>query len=85
MESFRYEIRDPQGIHACPAAILVKLSGEFASDITIEKDGKTADLKRLFPTMELCVRSGDTVTVSAKGEDERIASEQLEMCFNRIL
>lgn len=85
MESFRYEITDPQGIHARPAAILVKLSEEFASELTIETGGKSADLKRLFPLVGLCVQSGDTVTVSAKGEDEKQASEQLEMCFRRIL
>lgn len=85
MESFRYEIKDPLGIHARPAGILVKLSGEFASDISIEKDGKSADMKRLFSLLGLCVKSGDTVTVSAAGEDEKEASEQLERCFNRIL
>lgn len=85
MESFRYEIKNPLGIHARPAAILVKLSGEFASDIRIEKEGKTADMKRIFPLMGLCVKPGDTVTVSVSGEDEKKASEQLESCFCRIL
>ncbi len=85
MESFRYEIKDPLGIHARPAGILVKLSGEFSSDITIQKDGKTADMKRLFSLLGLCVKTGDTVTVSASGEDEKQASEQLESCFCRIL
>ena len=70
MKSFNYTIKDAQGIHARPAGVLVKEAGRFKSDITIEKDGKKADAKRIFAVMGLGVKSGETITVNIEGEDE---------------
>ena len=72
MKSFNYTIKDAQGIHARPAGVLVKEAGRFKSDITIEKDGKKADAKRIFAVMGLGVKSGETITVNIEGEDEDI-------------
>lgn len=78
MKSFNYTIKDAQGIHARPAGVLVKEAGRFKSDITIEKDGKKADAKRIFAVMGLGVKSGDTITVNIEGEDEDKAASSLQ-------
>lgn len=78
MKSFNYTIKDAQGIHARPAGVLVKEAGRFKSDITIEKDGKTADAKRIFAVMGLGVKSGETITVNIDGEDEDKAASSLQ-------
>ena len=78
MKSFNYTIKDAQGIHARPAAVLVKEAGRFKSDITIEKDGKKADAKRIFAVMGLGVKSGETITVNIEGEDEDKAASSLQ-------
>ena len=78
MKSFNYTIKDAQGIHARPAGVLVKEAGRFKSDITIEKDGKKADAKRIFAVMGLGVKSGETITVNIEGEDEDIAASSLQ-------
>ena len=36
MRDFTYVIKDPVGLHARPAGLLVKKAGGFASRITIE-------------------------------------------------
>ena len=45
MKEFNYTITDPQGIHARPAGVLVKEAAKYQSTITLEKDGKTGDVK----------------------------------------
>ncbi|MFV0352359.1 MAG: HPr family phosphocarrier protein [Oscillospiraceae bacterium] len=76
MVKFTYTIKDEAGIHARPAGMLVKLLQTFACQITITKDEKTIDGKRLFSLMGLAVKQGETITFAATGEDEQQAADQ---------
>ncbi len=78
MKEFNYTITDPQGIHARPAGILVKEAAKYQSSITIEKDGKTGDAKRIFAVMGLGVKSGQTIKITVEGSDEDEASAAVE-------
>ncbi|MCD8181571.1 MAG: HPr family phosphocarrier protein [Firmicutes bacterium] len=78
MKEFNYTITDPQGIHARPAGILVKEAAKYQSSITIEKDGKTGDAKRIFAVMGLGVRSGQTIRITVDGSDENEAAAAVE-------
>ena len=60
MKEFKYVITDPEGIHARPAGELVKAAKEFQSVITLTKDGKTGDCKRIFGIMGLAVKAGNS-------------------------
>ncbi len=73
LKSFQYQIKDELGIHARPAGLLVKAAGEFASEITLEKNGKKASAKKLFNLMSMGVKKGDVITVTAEGADEGAA------------
>lgn len=82
MKEFEYTIKDELGLHARPAGQLVKQAATYQSKLTIEKiGGKSADLKRLFGVMGLAVKCGETVKVTAEGEDEAAAAEALEAFF----
>ena len=70
MKEFTYTITDEQGIHARPAGLLVKEAAGFASAITIEKDGKKVDAKRILGVMGLGAKKGAEITLRAEGEDE---------------
>ena len=85
MKSFDYTITDEIGIHARPAGILAKKAKEYASRITITKGGKTAEAQRLMAVMSLGVKKGETVTVSAEGEDEEKAVADMETFFKENL
>ena len=58
MKEFKYVIKDEQGIHARPAGLFVKEAAAFPCKVTIEKDGKEADAKRIFAVMGLAVKCG---------------------------
>ena len=41
------------------------------------KNGKVADMKKIFAIMGLAVKCGETVTIAADGADEDAAIEEL--------
>lgn len=78
MKEFQYTIKDEAGIHARPAGQLVKLAQQFESSITVEKDGKAVDCKRLFALMGLAAKQGESVLVRAEGPDELTAFQEIK-------
>lgn len=85
MKEFNYTITDEIGIHARPAGLIAKKAKEFAATTTITKDGKSAELRKLMAVMSLGVKQGDTVTVTAEGDDEDLAIAALEELFKTQL
>jgi phosphotransferase system HPr (HPr) family protein len=74
MLSFSFTITDPNGIHARPAGIFVQRMQEFKSTVSVSREGKTADGKKLIGLMKLRPKCGQTIDVTVEGEDE-------EACF----
>ena len=66
------------GIHARPAGLLVKVVKGHASTATIEKDGKSCDMRKLMALMGMGVKQGDTVTIKVEGDDEDAAAEAIQ-------
>ncbi len=85
MTQFTYVIQDKEGIHARPAGIVVAEAKKHACAVTIQNKGKTADLKRIFGVMSLCVKSGEEVVVCCDGEGEAEAAAALEKTFRENL
>ena len=77
MREFEYTITDAQGIHARPAGLFVKEAAAFPCTITIAKDGKEVDAKRILGVMGLGVKCGQTIVLKADGENEDVAIEKL--------
>jgi phosphocarrier protein HPr len=81
MKTFDYKIKDELGIHARPAGLLVKLAKDYKSNVLINKQGTTADAKRIMALLSLAVTKGTTVTVQVEGSDEDAAMEALKQFF----
>jgi len=81
MKEFKYVIKDKEGIHARPAGIVVAEAKKYASNLTITNKGKSADLKRIFGVMSLCVKCGEEVVIKAEGADEAAAIEAVATAF----
>lgn len=85
MKTFDYTIKDAMGIHARPAGLLVKEVAKYQSKISLTKDGKTVDAARLMAVMSLGVKQGQTVTVTAEGDDEAAAASGMKEFFETNL
>jgi phosphotransferase system HPr (HPr) family protein len=66
-------IRNKLGLHARPASVFVEAAQQFASQLTVVKNGKRVNAKSILSLMSLDIRSGDVVTLEADGPDESSA------------
>ncbi len=78
MKSEQIVIQAEAGIHARPAGLLVKAAGGFESQVSIEKDGKKVDAKRLLGVLSLAIKKGETITLTVDGSDEDAAMEAIK-------
>ena len=69
MEKKEYHVIAETGIHARPATLLVQTASRFASDIQLEYNGKSVNLKSIMGVMSLGVGQGADVVITADGED----------------
>jgi phosphocarrier protein HPr len=61
------------GLHARPAAELVRLAGRFRSDIQLTKDDVTVDAKSIMGVMMLAAECCSELVVTVEGDDEKEA------------
>ncbi|MGA9175205.1 MAG: HPr family phosphocarrier protein [Thermoactinomyces sp.] len=77
-------ITNPSGLHARPAALLVKEASNFKSTIKLVKNGKEVDAKSLLGVMSLAAKQNDQVTVRAEGEDKEAAVNQIAAFLEQL-
>ncbi|MCH3963951.1 MAG: HPr family phosphocarrier protein [Clostridium sp.] len=77
MVSKEVTVKSATGLHARPATLLVKKASSFKSDMSIEFDGKKANIKSLIGVLSLGVTKNSTVKVIASGDDESLAVEEI--------
>lgn len=78
MEEFSYKIKSAHGMHARPAGGLAQTAMRFKSDIFISRGGQKVDAKRILGVMGLGIKENDEILISAEGEDEKTAIEELK-------
>jgi phosphocarrier protein HPr len=71
------------GLHARPAAELVKVANRFESQIEILKDGMAVNAKSIMGVMMLAAETGSTVILRADGPDAEAAVQALEALVNK--
>ena len=71
-------INNKLGLHARPAALFVKISNRFESEIWVEKDDEQVNGKSIMGLMMLAAGQGSRVTVTAEGEDADAAIKGIE-------
>jgi len=66
-------IVNPLGMHARPAAQVVRLAATFSSDIELACQGQSVNGKSIMGVMMLAAECGATVQVRTTGPDEEAA------------
>ena len=70
-------IVNKNGVHARPAAEIVKTAGKFASNITIVRDDLEVNGKSIMGVMMLAAECGSQIILRATGDDADAAIEAL--------
>jgi phosphocarrier protein len=76
-------IRNRAGMHARPAALLVKTASSFKSQIHIEKDSERVNGKSIMGVITLGATYNTTLKIIAVGPDEAQAVDAIEKLFER--
>ena len=86
--SFCFKIKNKQGVHARPAAQLVKIATQFSSQVylqSISQGIRKVNGKSINQVLSLGVNFGEEVIVTCVGEDSHLALESLkELIFNNF-
>ncbi|HZF67149.1 MAG TPA: HPr family phosphocarrier protein [Gemmatirosa sp.] len=72
------QILNKNGLHARPAAEIVKAASKFKSDITISREDIEVNGKSIMGVMMLAAECGSTILVRASGPDAPDAVAALE-------
>ena len=71
-------IDNRNGLHARPAALFVKTSNQFSSEIWVEKDDERVNGKSIMGLMMLAAAKGSILRIIAEGDDALAAATALE-------
>jgi phosphocarrier protein HPr len=74
-------VRNPQGLHARPADLLVRLASKFESTISIGADGEAVDCKSILSLLTLGAAQGTALSLTAEGSDAAAALESIGELF----
>ncbi len=83
MKEIKVKIKNKLGLHARPAAQLVKTAAKFKSDIFISRDSQIVNGKSIMGVMMLAAENGAELTIQANGEDEDEALKALAELFEK--
>ncbi|MBQ8184421.1 MAG: HPr family phosphocarrier protein [Lachnospiraceae bacterium] len=72
------KIQLPSGLEARPVAVLVQVASQYESSIYVESNERKVNAKSIMGMMTLGLSAGEEVVVSADGNDEREAIENIE-------
>lgn len=71
-------IKLDSGLDTRPVALLVQVASQFKSDIHLESGIARVNAKSIMGMMTLGLVTGEEVTVTANGDDEQEALNQIE-------
>lgn len=77
MSTRQVTVVNPQGFHARPAHLFVKLATSFQSQIEIIKGNEVVNGKSILDLLTLGAGNGTTLTLRASGPDAEAAVEAL--------
>ena len=78
MVEFSFALTGNDGLHARPAGNFVKKVQGYKEKITVAKNGKSTDAKRLFSVINLQINKGDEIIVTVEGDNEIVVAEELK-------
>ena len=76
-------VQNKMGIHARPAAMIVRITNKFKADVFVEKEEEQVNGKSIMGLMMLAAGKGSKVKFLASGDDAAPMLNELEQLFAR--
>ena len=76
-------VQNKMGIHARPAAMIVRITNKFKSEVFVEKDEEQVNGKSIMGLMMLAAGKGSKVKFIATGDDASAMLAEIESLFGR--
>ncbi len=76
-------VQNKMGIHARPAAMIVRITNKFKADVFVEKDEEQVNGKSIMGLMMLAAGKGSKVKFIATGDDAPQMLAELDALFTR--
>ncbi|WP_184307765.1 HPr family phosphocarrier protein [Anaerosolibacter carboniphilus] len=83
MERTTLIVQNETGLHARPAALLMRLAERFQSQIELEKNGRRCNAKSIMGILSMGVKKGDELVITAEGTDAAQAIQAIEELFHK--
>lgn len=74
-------VQNRMGIHARPAAMIVRVTNRFSSEVFFEKDDEQVNGKSIMGLMMLAAGKGSKIKAIAAGSDAEKLLDELEELF----
>lgn len=75
------EVVNRLGLHARPAAMVVKAASQYEAEVFLVKDGTRINGKSIMGVMMLAAECGSTLTIEAEGPDAEAAVDAVAKTF----
>lgn len=82
-KSIELTVSNKMGIHARPAAMIVRVANKFMADVIVEKDGEQVNGKSIMGLMMLAAGKGSKLRITANGSDTELLLKELGDLFER--
>jgi len=76
-------VQNKMGIHARPAAMIVRITNKFKAEVFVEKEEEQVNGKSIMGLMMLAAGKGSLVKFLATGDDAAQMLNELEQLFVR--
>jgi phosphocarrier protein len=74
-------VQNKMGIHARPAAMIVRITNKFKAEVFVEKEEEQVNGKSIMGLMMLAAAKGSTVKFIVSGDDAALMLSELEALF----
>jgi len=82
ISTFTLTVANKMGIHARPAAMIVRLANRFSGEVWVEKDGERVNGKSIMGLMMLAAGPGSKLTFHTSGADASEMENEMKKLFD---
>ena len=76
-------VKNPQGLHARPAAMFVQIVSKFDANVTIIKDGERVNGKSIMGILTLGAQQNTVISIEADGDGAEQVIQELEQLLTQ--